>query len=100
VKWKNLRSGKVEKSVLSAAAYFETYLSTFLLFNFSTCWLRPRTGRSEPDPDTGRRAVDTVPDGEHVIGLTNVGTDAIAAGSQILVVLNWFDELKARVPAR
>jgi hypothetical protein len=58
-----------------------------------------RVGRLETNPATNRRAVDAMPDGEHVIGLTTGADDVGVAASQIIVVLNWFDEVKARVPA-
>jgi dipeptidyl aminopeptidase/acylaminoacyl peptidase len=59
-----------------------------------------RVGRTENNPVTSRRAVDAMPDGEHVIGVRTAGASDYGEDSQILVVLNWFDELKARVPAR
>jgi hypothetical protein len=45
-----------------------------------------------------------MPDGDHVIGIMQAGAARQLQGqtgpqaSQILVVLNWFDELKAKVP--
>ena len=59
-----------------------------------------RGGRTEPNPSSNRRAADAMPDGEHVVGLTVTGASDPGADSQIRVVLNWFDELRARVPAR
>ena len=47
------------------------------------------------------RQVDAMPDGEHVVGLTVTGvSDSHISSSQIMVVLNWFDELRARVPGK
>jgi serine/threonine protein kinase/Tol biopolymer transport system component len=59
-----------------------------------------RGGRIEGNPVTNRRQVDAMPDGEHVVGITTATeSDPQVPASQILVVLNWFDELKARVPS-
>jgi hypothetical protein len=61
-----------------------------------------RVGRTEPNPAINRRGADAMPDGQHVIGVTSAsGSDSAAAqASQITVVLNWFEELKARVPTK
>jgi hypothetical protein len=61
-----------------------------------------RRGRQEPNPLTGRRNVDIMPDGQQVVGVMSQaglsqGPDA-PAFTQIIVVLNWFDELRQRVP--
>ena len=61
-----------------------------------------RNGRIEANPANGRRAVDSMPDGR-IIGIapsapvTPAGTPA---ADHIVVVLNWFDELRARVPVK
>ena len=60
----------------------------------------PRYGRSEPNPQTDRRNVDMMPDGQHVIGVPTVGASTGAQVQQITVVLNWFDELRQRVPVK
>jgi Tol biopolymer transport system component len=57
----------------------------------------PRTGRGEGPPLSSRRHVDSHPDGEHIVRITNAGAGQ-GASRQITVVLNWFDELRARVP--
>ena len=57
----------------------------------------PRTGRREPAPRIGRRNVDMMPDNQHVLGVPM--EDGVQA-NQIVVVLNWFDELRQRVPVR
>jgi Tol biopolymer transport system component len=63
-----------------------------------------RLPRTETNPSTSRRSADAMPDGEHVIGVmptvvvANVA--AAAGGSQISVVLNWFDEVRQRVPVK
>src|SRR5262249_12595428 len=56
----------------------------------------PRKGRSEPNPASSRRAVDMMPDGYHVLGVLSDQADV--PDSQINIVLNWFDELRQRVP--
>ena len=56
----------------------------------------PRAGRGEPNPSTTRRNVDSLPDGEHIVGVTNASAGE-GAGRQITVVLNWLDEVRARV---
>jgi serine/threonine-protein kinase len=58
----------------------------------------PRTGRTEGAPQTSRRNSDSHPDGEHIVGITTTGAGQ-GTSRQITVVLNWFDELRARVPA-
>jgi hypothetical protein len=40
---------------------------------------------------------DITPDGKHFLGVVAVGETTSA--QQIQIVLNWFEELKARVPA-
>jgi serine/threonine-protein kinase len=62
-----------------------------------------RGARSEPNPATGRRNSDSMPDGEHIVGvLLGTGAQSGPAGTdaQILVVLNWFDEVRQRAPRR
>jgi serine/threonine protein kinase/Tol biopolymer transport system component len=56
----------------------------------------PRRGRAEINPVTGRRQVDMMPDGR-VMGVLGQATTAQSA-NEILVVLNWHEELKQRVP--
>jgi serine/threonine-protein kinase len=55
-----------------------------------------RFRRTEPNPATGRRNADAMPDGR-IIGVL-VGSDG--SFNQITVVLNWFEELKQRVPLK
>ena len=62
----------------------------------------PRTGRRELSPLTNRRNADSLPDGEHIIGVT-IGPPATAteaAGEEIIVVLNWFDEVRRKMKSR
>ena len=58
-----------------------------------------RTGRIEPNPSLSRRGADALPDGR-IIGVTAnaQGATLDATPDQIVVVSNWFDELRARVP--
>jgi serine/threonine-protein kinase len=46
--------------------------------------------------DSGRRDVDAMPDGEHVIGVYAARQAGVSLPSQIVVVVNWFDELRSR----
>ncbi len=45
-----------------------------------------------------RRNVDAMPDGEHVIGVTS--TNPLDSASQMIIVLNWFDDVRQRVPIK
>jgi hypothetical protein len=47
------------------------------------------------------RAFDTLPDGKFIGPVSASEQDSISGGIQLemRVVLNWFEELKARVPA-
>jgi Tol biopolymer transport system component len=56
-----------------------------------------RTGRTESNPATSRRAADSMPDGRIVGITTSSATAQSGPPDQIVVVLNWFDELRARV---
>ncbi|OFW27253.1 MAG: hypothetical protein A3H97_12955 [Acidobacteria bacterium RIFCSPLOWO2_02_FULL_65_29] len=61
----------------------------------------PRIGRTEPNPQAGRRNVDMMPDGQHVIGVPTAGSvSGEQTAQQITVIINWFDELRQRVPVR
>lgn len=60
----------------------------------------PRAGREEPNPSLARRSADAFPDGEHLIGLYTGAMSPSADPLQIRVVLNWFDEVRAKVPTR
>jgi Tol biopolymer transport system component len=57
----------------------------------------PRAGRTEPNPAVSPRAIDFMPDGQRFIGIVAPGTGS-AVASEFVVVLNWFEELRARVP--
>ncbi len=59
----------------------------------------PRLGRIEGNPSTTRRNTDSLPDGDRVIGVLPPGASQAATRlGQINVVINWFDEIRARVP--
>ena len=45
-----------------------------------------------------RRNYDVSPDGRRFLMIKGAATDAAAPATQIVVVLNWFEELKERVP--
>ncbi len=55
----------------------------------------PRGLRRE-GPRPTRREVDSMPDGEHVIGVLLGGGESLLP--QINIVLNWFDDVRQRVP--
>jgi len=49
------------------------------------------------------RAIDITPDGKRFLGVVAAGQNAASgapAAPQIQVVLNWFEELRARVPTK
>jgi Tol biopolymer transport system component len=61
----------------------------------------PRGSRFEGPVGSGPRWVDAMPDGEHVIGVLSVTNASDSANaSQVIVVLNWSEELKQRVPTK
>ncbi|MEQ1758185.1 MAG: protein kinase [Vicinamibacterales bacterium] len=58
----------------------------------------PRGLRRELSPSITRREADSMPDGQHVIGvMTEV---SVAPTVQINIVQNWFEELKRLVPTQ
>jgi Tol biopolymer transport system component len=65
---------------------------------FSQPTVFERMSRSEPNPATGRRNADMMPDGR-ILGVLSAGADMDTA-RYVMVVLNWFDELRQRVPGR
>jgi Tol biopolymer transport system component len=61
----------------------------------------PRVGRNEPNPSLSRRAADALPDGERIIGVTVAGgSQGLQMAQTITVVLNWFADLKQRMPVK
>jgi hypothetical protein len=59
-----------------------------------------RIGRTEGNPAASRRSVDSMPDGEHIIGVYTGGATGAIEEAQIQVVLNWFDEVRQRSPRK
>jgi Tol biopolymer transport system component len=59
----------------------------------------PRQRRIEANPVTNRRQVDVLPDGR-VVGVLSSTAVAAIESSQIIVVTNWFDEIRQRVRSR
>ena len=82
-------------------------VSAFSVVNITT---EPRFGVTEPSavsrPSiTGGgpnlpRAYDVAPDGKHLVILTAPDQAGAVGGAQIQFVLNWFEELKSRVPVK
>jgi len=62
----------------------------------------PRTGIIETNPATTRRNSDPMPDGERIVGVATSGNavDLNQPVNAIVVVLNWFDELRQRAPVK
>jgi Tol biopolymer transport system component len=60
----------------------------------------PREGRNDPPPTTDRRNSDMLPNGQQVIGVVAQEDSLLRGGQarQIVVVQNWLEELKGRVP--
>ena len=56
-----------------------------------------RRGRTEANPVIARRQVDMMPDGR-VIGILTQGGEQLATAVEIVVVLNWLNEVRQRVP--
>ena len=65
-------------------------------------------GNARPVPSAGAsigsfiipREVDPLPDGQHMLALLAGASGEAGTRPQIQVVLNWFEELKARVPTK
>ena len=53
---------------------------------------------SYPTPKSGRQLYDASADGERFLMIKSGTDDAGAGQPQINIVLNWFEELKQRVP--
>jgi WD40-like Beta Propeller Repeat len=81
-----------------AGAFQAVAVSSNPTFAFGNAIDLPRPFMSSGDDS--RRAFDITPDGQF-LGLVEAGTDTRPAfGAQINVILNWFEELKARVPTK
>ena len=93
--------GKTNQLILNSGQGFSTATSVSVIprvvFGRSTEF--SRVGRTEVPATLARRNVDSMPDGEHVIGVANTGVST-QAQSQIVVVLNWFDEVRQRAPVK
>ncbi len=68
------------------------------MFAFGNRTTAPR--RFATGPPGVRRAYDMMPDGRFVGLATPADLEGLSGSPQINVVLNWFDEVKARVPGR
>jgi serine/threonine-protein kinase len=76
-----------------------TPVTTIPAFAFRQSVEFPRRGRQEANPLVARRQIDMMPDGR-VIGVINPGAQSTAPSREIVVVLNWFEEVRQRVPLR
>jgi hypothetical protein len=59
----------------------------------------PRAGLNTAAPGTAR-PYDILPDGQHFIGVVPAAQAQSGGATQIQVVLNWFEDVKQRVPGR
>jgi Tol biopolymer transport system component len=59
-----------------------------------------RRGRAEGNPGLTRRNADSMPDGEHIVGVMSGSQGAADLRTEIIVVLNWFDEVRQRAPRK
>jgi hypothetical protein len=60
-----------------------------------------RLTRGEPNPSAARRNADAVPGSDELIGvLVGSAAQGTGSGSEIVVVLNWFDEVRQRAPRK
>jgi serine/threonine-protein kinase len=86
-------------TITSFAESHATPVTTTPHFGFGQPVPFPRYGRQETNPATGgRRNSDMLPDGERVIGVLNRTLSVQSANPGIVIVLNWFEELRHRVP--
>jgi Tol biopolymer transport system component len=60
----------------------------------------PRIGRTDPNPTPARRNSDAMPDRDHLVGVISTIAQSTFTASEITIVLNWFEELKQRVPIK
>jgi hypothetical protein len=78
-------------------------ISTNLSFSFGAAVELPRRFATAASGAVAARTYDLEPKGDRFIGLVNptqTESPPGAAENQMEVVLNWFEELKARVPAK
>jgi serine/threonine-protein kinase len=76
-----------------------TPVTTTPVFAFGRAVNFPRRGRAEASPAIARRQIDMMPDGR-IIGIVSPTGAPTIGNMQIVVVLNWQEELKQRVPTR
>ena len=89
----NLVAGGAYSMTITTQPHFESGNPTPLPMALSNVFRRARTGPGSP------RNIDIMPDGQHFVAA--VRREGPNAGPpQINVVLNWFEELKSRVPLR
>ena len=73
-------------------------------FSFGEPTIMPLAGLRSRNPATDPRVWDVMPDGKKIIGTAEASADPVSsgttAGPQIQVVLNWFEDLKQRVPVK
>jgi eukaryotic-like serine/threonine-protein kinase len=89
----NLVTGGAYSMTITTQPHFESGNPTPLPMTLTNVFRRARTGPGSP------RNIDIMPDGQHFVAA--VRREGPNAGPpQINVVLNWFEELKSRVPLR
>jgi Tol biopolymer transport system component len=96
-------SAKGDRLILNAAitSSMTVGFTTSPQVTFSTPVEFSRVGRTESNPATSRRSADSLPDGRIVgISINAPSSTTPAAPDQIVVVSNWYDELRARVPVK
>jgi serine/threonine-protein kinase len=93
-------SPKGDEILVNSAPQQSTIVSvtTSPAFSFGQPTDFPRATRLEPNPAATPRNVDFMPDGERLVGVLVPGAAGGANSNEIVVVMNWFDELRQRVP--
>ena len=76
---------------------YATAVRTKPSFEFGQPKAFPKGGRVESGP-FARRNTDMMPDGQRVLGVVNPIISNQPSNRNIVVVVNWFDELRQRVP--
>jgi Tol biopolymer transport system component len=82
----------------SSGSLYVVTVTTTKGFEFGSPVLSPRPFQN-PGP-TAARAYDIMPNGQQLIGIVPSGQALTGMSPQIQVVLNWFEELKRRVPTK
>jgi hypothetical protein len=78
---------------------FVTSVTTSPSFAFGQPMPFARRNRQEANPLTGRRQIDTMPDGR-IIGVLSQAAASSVVSAQMVVVLNWLEEVRQRVPTQ